>query len=109
MNKLMKKIASENFKNNSDLQVQYIFADGYCFYVKKEAELRKKETGKNFTEIKRDSIMEVENSNDEDKKYLSGLIVTVKEKLLDAKDDKKEQLEKELKGLEDELSELENK
>ncbi len=109
MNKLMKKIVSENFKHNFGLQVQYIFADGYCYYKKREAELRKKETGKNFIEIKRDSIMEVENSNDEEKKSLSDLIITVKEKLLDAKEEEKERLNEELEKLEKELSELENK
>ncbi len=85
MDKRLKKITDANFKANADLQVQYIFNDGYCYFNKSQAESRKATVKENYSTVKRDTKAEEANANKAaELEQLNEELTAAKQLLLDA-------------------------
>ncbi len=105
--KKLKKIVDANFKANAELKVQYLFEDGYCYFIKGQAEQRKAETKKDYTTVHRDYDSEKKSEETAEKiAELESQILEKKQLLLDAKEDEKKDIEEQLALLELELEEL---
>lgn len=111
MDKKIKNIAVSNFKVNADLKVQYIFADGHCYFLRSAANKYAKESGEKYETVERDSEA-LEASADETstvakRKELTEKLDTLMADLLNEVDaEKKAEIETEIEELETELEDL---
>ncbi|MCT4647574.1 MAG: hypothetical protein N4A74_21480 [Carboxylicivirga sp.] len=110
MKAALKKVIATNFKNNSDLKVQYIFDSGYCFFKKSRAEEHAATYGGKYHTVQRDAEAEADQADKARQlEQLKTDLETNRSLLLDATEAKdKAELEARIEELETQIKELED-